>query len=186
LRTGAQLKERLSQVSAQPSAKVALEYFAGSKLSPDPNGLAEIRFRQVNVPDYYSLFLIPFVEAPHSDQKHLILYADGPLTERSGGNSGIEVTGAIKSTNRPRVLLGTVSTEINKLPEVKDEKIVTDGKVQPGNGHLKSFVKCSVVGCVPAGAGCLYGGPSWLPCFCLWCGGSIVSCGFLEFFFPGS
>jgi hypothetical protein len=82
-----------------------------------------------------------------------------------------------------QVLLGTISTEA-KTPEVKEEKVVVEGKVEPGQGSMKNFFKCSAVGCAPAGLGCLYGGPEWLPSFCLWCGGSVVTCGLTELFFP--
>jgi hypothetical protein len=96
-------------------------------------------------------------------EKHLIVYASDPKGDR--------------------VTMGTFTTEGNVV-EVKDEQVVVDSKVQPGQGSLKSFFKCSLGACVPAGAGCLYGGPSWAPCFCLWCGGGILACGALELFWP--
>jgi hypothetical protein len=208
LRSGPQLKERLSQVMADRNGKAALDYFGNTKLYPEWDGLTEVRFRVLNTRDHFSMFFIPVAqrresedldhraptvaarvplpaprheaderpdprrrgrvdvssaEVPTEGLKHLVLVAEGP--------------------KRTLVLLGTIVTEA-KPPEVKEESVVIDGKVRPGQSQLKSFFKCSVVGCVPAGAGCLLGGPSWLPCFCLWCGGSVVSCGLLELFFP--
>jgi hypothetical protein len=164
-RTGDQLKERLSQAMAEPNVKTAVLYFGDSKLRLDYNGLTEIKFHVDNNPDFFSLFFIPFEEPdPKSGLKHLVLLAEAPKSSR--------------------VLLGTISTDA-KPPEVRDEKLVVEGKIQPSpKGTLKNFFKCSVVGCVPAGLGCLYGGAAWLPCFCLWCGGAVVTCGLTEVFFP--
>ena len=100
---------------------------------------------------------------PKEPLKHLLLSAQGP--------------------NGTRVFLGTITDEKGRI-EVLEEREAVDGKVQEGRGQLKNFFKCSVVGCVPAGLGCLLGGATWLPCFCLWCGGSVISCGLLEIFFP--
>src|SRR5258708_8785340 len=131
---------------------------------PDYKGLSEIAFRVDNEPGFFSLFFIPFNDRDDKDGlKHIVLLAQSP-----------------KST---RVLLGQISTE-TKTSEVKEENVAVEGKVQPGKGTLKNFFKCSVVGCVPAGLGCLYGGPAWLPCFCLWCGGALATCGLLEVFYP--
>jgi hypothetical protein len=165
-KTGFQLRELAIQSLEDPNVKAAWAYFEGDKkLKPDFEGLVEIKFRVDKSPDLYTLFFMPFYEGPNSksEQKHLVLLAQAPKTSR--------------------VLLGDISTE-TKSPEVIDERVAVEGKVQEGHGQLKSFFKCSVVGCVPAGLGCLYGGPAWLPCFCLWCGGAVVSCGLLELFFP--
>jgi hypothetical protein len=165
-KTGSQLRERAIQSLEDPNVKAAWAYFErDKKLKPDFEGLVEIRFRVDKSPDLSTLFFMPFYEGPNSksEQKHLVLLAQTPKTSR--------------------VLLGDISTE-TKSPEVIDERVAVEGKVQEGHGQLKSFFKCSVVGCVPAGLGCLYGGPTWLPCFCLWCGGAVVSCGLLEVFLP--
>ncbi len=165
-KTGFQLKERAIQTLEDPNVKAAWGYFeSDKKLKPDFAGLVEIKFRVDNSPDLSTLFFMPFYEGPNSksELKHLVLLAQTPKTSR--------------------VLLGEISTE-TKSPEVIDERVAVEGKVQEGHGQVKSFFKCSVVGCVPAGLGCLYGGPAWLPCFCLWCGGAVVSCGLLEVFYP--
>jgi hypothetical protein len=164
-RSGAQLKERFSQLSEKnPDLRVAVSYF---KRQPDYDSLVEIAFRVDKAPEYSRLFFIPFIDEPagqpKGELKRLVLLAQSP-----------------KGT---RVLLGTISTE-TKQPEVKEENVAVDGKIEPGKGLLKNFFKCSVVTCVPAGLGCLYGGAAWLPCFCLWCGGGVVTCGATELLFP--
>jgi hypothetical protein len=163
LRSGPQLKEHFNEVVAQPNVRAAVRYFDDRKLSPDVAGLTELTFRVEK--DHFDLFFIPFSEpipqAGTPQQRHLALSATGPK-----GN---------------QVLLGAISTEV-KPPELKEENVVVDGKVQPGNGRLKNVVKCSLLGCVPAGLGCLYGGPSWAPCFCLWCGGAVATCSLSELF----
>ncbi len=139
LRSGVQLKDRLAKVDR--NTVVAQQYFDDLKLRLDFNGLTEITFRVVDAKGYYSLFFMPFTEpTPKEGQQHLVLEAEGP-----------------KGT---RTFLGTISATAKEAPEVTDEKIVVGGKVEPGHGQLKTFLKCSVAGCVPAGLGCLTGGPS--------------------------
>jgi hypothetical protein len=177
--SGEQLTRRFKHVMGDPSAQVAVAYFAERKLHVDYEGLAEIKFRVDNSPDYFSLFLIPLAgpAEPNNQLKHLVLVAERSLVPDHKKVS-------TEQPRNSRVLLGTISTE-GKQIEVKEESIVAEGKVQPAaQGQLKSFFKCAVGACVPAGLGCLYGGPSWLPCFCLWCGGAIASCGLLEAFYP--
>jgi hypothetical protein len=149
---------------ANPNVKAAVGYFAERKLFPDSHGFTEIKFRVDNSPDFSSLFFIPF-EGPNANAelKHLALLAETPKNSR--------------------VLLGEISAEATP-PEVREEKIVVEGKIEPGKGQLKSWLKCSAVGCVPAGLGCFTGGAAWLPCFCLWCGGAVVACGLNEILFP--
>jgi hypothetical protein len=164
LRSGSQLKDRIGQAYSNPNFKAAVEYFGERQLRIDYDTLVEVKFRADRKPEIYDLLLVPFSEANRNPaEKHLVLLAETPKNSK--------------------VLLGTISTEA-KPPEVREEHVVIDGKVQAGQGSLKNFLKCSGGGCAPAGLGCLYGGPEWLPCFCLWCGGSLVACGLEELFFP--
>jgi hypothetical protein len=186
LRTGGQVKDHFSAATSDRNFRIALDYFEKNNLRPELDGLVEIKFRQSYEIGFYNLLLAPFrpnlptFKDSDTDQKekYLIVYAERPQ-ERAGspGRPGIADTPDLQ----PKVLLGTISTE-TKPPEVKQENIVADGKLQAGKGHLKSWFRCSAIGCVPAGLGCLYGGPNWLPCFCLWCGGSVVACGINELF----
>ncbi|MGB7097165.1 MAG: hypothetical protein WBD95_00140, partial [Xanthobacteraceae bacterium] len=119
LRTGIQLKEQLGQLAKKyPDVEVGLRYFEDQKLYPEYAGLTELGFRVENKTGYYSLFFIPVsARAPttnHPNNVHLELSAIGP----KGGN----------------VLLGTVSSEGKQL-EVKDEKQVIAGKVEPSKDY---------------------------------------------------
>ena len=163
-KTGPQLKERWGQLTTDNNFNAAVQFFSERKFFPQSDGLTEITFRALDTNKFYGMFFIPFAEAtPKEPLKHLLLSAQGP--------------------NGTRVFLGTITDEKGRI-EVLEEREAVDGKVQEGRGQLKNFFKCSVVGCVPAGLGCLLGGATWLPCFCLWCGGSVISCGLLEIFFP--
>lgn len=163
LRTGSQLKDRLlDTLEKDQNMKAAVAFFADDKLKVDTNGLVEITFRVDKAPDLDKMLFVPF-DDKSDGPKHVVVLAQSPKNSR--------------------VMLATLSGD-PKLPEVKDEKVAIDGKIQPGQGQLKSFFKCAFVSCVGAGAGCLYGGPAWLPCFCLWCGGSAVGCAIIELLLP--
>lgn len=144
-RTGFQLKDRAVEVLANPDVKTAVNYYVERKLSEDFANLVEIRFRANNEPEQRTLLFIPFKDRDAKDLVHLVVLA--------------------QSQKNSRVFLGTVSTEA-KQPEVKAESEVVEGKVQPGQDRLKSFLKCAIAGCGSAGLGCVYGAPAWLPCFC--------------------
>ena len=166
-RSGSQLKERFSELYRNnQDFATAVSYF---KRPADIGGLVEISFRVDKAPDLSNLFLVPFIDEsrgepkPLGDLKRLVILAQTPKSAR--------------------VLLGTISTE-GTTPEVKEEKVAVEGKIEPGKGQLKAWFKCTAVGCVPAGFGCLYGGPAWVPCFFLWCGGALVTCGLTELLFP--
>ena len=160
---GIRLKERLPPAGKNRNLDAAMNYFADRDLKVSLEGLTEIGFRVVDTKDYYDLFFIPFAGPnPKGEEHPLILSATGPK-----GNN---------------VLLGTVSSDSKGIPEVKEEKVVVEGKVEPGKGSLNRFFRCAGIGCVPAGLGCVRGGPGWLPCFCLWCGGSAIACGLNELF----
>jgi hypothetical protein len=163
VRSGSQLKERVSElITNNPNVRAAVKDFEDRKLFGSYGELVEIKVRVNNGPGFSTLLFIPFAE-PDPQLKHFVLLAETPKSSR--------------------FLMGTISTE-SRPPEVKDEKLVVDGKIEPGKGSLSNFLKCSVVACAPAGLGCLYGGPSWLPCFCLWCGGGLLTCGLLELLVP--
>jgi hypothetical protein len=164
LRSGIQLKDRVGQAFKNANFGAAYQYFSEKDLSLNFEGIVEVRFRADHKPEFYDLLLVPFIQ-PNRDAgtTYLVVLAETPKSSR--------------------VLLGTISIEAKTI-EVKEESIVVDGKIQPGQGTLKNFLKCSAGGCATAGLGCLYGGPDWLPCFCLWCGGSLVACGLTELFFP--
>jgi hypothetical protein len=144
----------------------ALRYYSERGFKANTSGLVQIRFRVADTKDSYRLFFIPVSASTTSSDKlqPVILSAQGPKGDK--------------------VLLGIIYAAEGKTLEVKDEQIATDGKIQQGHDQLKNLFKCSLAGCASAGAGCLLGGPEWLPCFCLWCGGSIVGCGVTELFFP--
>jgi hypothetical protein len=164
LRSGIQLKDRVAQAFGNADFRAAHQYFSEKDLSFNFEGIVEVRFRADHKPEFYDLLLVPFSQPKeNTNVRHLVVLAE--------------------TAKHSRVLLGTISTEAS-TPEVKEENVVVDGKVQPGRGNMKNFFKCSGTGCAPAGLGCLYGGPEWLPCFCLWCGGSVVACGLTELFFP--
>ena len=160
--TGSQLKDALFQVMKDiPNVEAAVNFSSKEQnLKLDFDALVAISFR-VDKKDPGGLFFIPFRGTDNKDQlKHVVVLAQTPKSSR--------------------VLLGTISTEDPKNPQVTDEKVVVEGKVQQGDGHLKSFFKCAGTNCLGAAAGCLYGGPEWFPCFCLWCGGSAIGCGIVE------
>jgi hypothetical protein len=142
--------------------KAAVAFFANDNLKIDPDGLFEIKFRVDKAPDFDNLFFVPFYEKGN-ELKHVVVLAQTPKSSR--------------------VLLGTLAGD-PKQPEVKEEKAAVEGKIQSGQGQLKRFFKCTLVSCVGAGAGCMYGGPAWLPCFCLWCGGSAIGCAIVELLVP--
>jgi hypothetical protein len=162
VRTGSQLKDRFSKAFENPNVRAAIGYFAEDGLKVDPDGLVDMSFRVDNAPDFDSLFFVPFYERT-SEFRHVVVLAQTPKSSR--------------------VFLGTLSGD-PKQPEVKEEKVALDGKIQPGQGQLKSFFKCAIVSCASAGAGCLVGGAAWLPCFCLWCGGATIGCGAVELLVP--
>jgi hypothetical protein len=162
MRTGSQLSDRFARALENPNMRAALGYFAENGLKVDPGGLVDISFRVDNAPDFDDLFLVPFYERT-SEFKHVVVLAQTP--------------------KHSRVLLGTLSGD-PKQPEIREEKVSVDGKIQPGQGQLKSFFKCAIVGCAGAGPGCLIGGAAWLPCFCLWCGGGAIGCGIVELLVP--
>jgi hypothetical protein len=162
LRTGSQLKDRFARALENPNMRAALGYFAENGLKVDPDGLVDMSFRVDKAPDFDTLLFIPFYERT-GEFRHVLVLAQTPKSSR--------------------VFLGTLSGD-PKQPDVKEERVVVDGKIQPGQGQLKSFFKCAIVGCASAGPGCLVGGAAWLPCFCLWCGGAAIGCGAVELLVP--
>jgi hypothetical protein len=169
LRTGIQLKEQIGQLSKKyPDIDVGLKYFADQKLSPESEGLTELDFRAGKKPEYYSLLFIPVSE-------------ESP-TAQAGQPNNLHLELSAISPKGARVLLGTVSSD-GKQVEVRDEKQVVAGKVEPSKDYLKRFFKCTAEGCIGA-AGCLVSGPAAIPCFCLSCGAVIGGCSLFEYFFP--
>jgi hypothetical protein len=164
LKSGLQLKERFFSLSKNRDVDTAVRYLADQKLTPAPEGFVEFEFGVVGRPGRYDLFFAPYAAAPASTQQHLLLVAEGPK-------------GA-------RVFLADFAVDPKEPLQVRDEKQVTDGKIVSGENHMKNFLKCSIAGCAPAAAGCVYGVSAWMPCFCLWCGGSVAGCGLLEIFYP--
>jgi hypothetical protein len=159
--TGPQLKQRFEEAVNQQDTATAVRYFADRKYSPDIDHLAEVSFQIEK--DNFDLFFIPFDQSAPDATAETV-----PLVLASRGPKG------------GKVLLGTISTKTK--PEVKEENVVQEGKIAPGQGQLKRLVGCTVIGCLAA-AGCVVGGPAAIPCFCLTCGGTIIGCGLNELFF---
>lgn len=165
IRSGNQLRGDLDKLmTADRNVRAAVAYFEQRKLRIHSDGLFEARFRKVSTNENFSMFFIALTDAPPTPTvQNLVLWTQGPR-------------------GASRTWAGTISIE--KEVEVKEDHAVVDGKVQAGQGRLKSWLKCSLIGCGPAAAGCLRGGPTWLACFGLWCGGGILTCGALELMNP--
>ena len=165
LRTGSQLKGRLDDLYKQPNVSAAIRYFEERKLLPQADGLAEVRFRTISTNENYNVFFIPFAEPrPIAGLTHLAVSAEGPKGSK--------------------VVVGTISTE-GQEAVVKEENVIVDGKVQPpqpNQAFLKSWLKCSLQGCVGA-LGCAVSGPGWPACMCLSCGAIVITCGITEYLF---
>jgi hypothetical protein len=161
--TGRELAGRLDQLREKPNVRAALRYFEDQKLRPFVDGLAELKARRATTDENLTLTFIPVTgETPSPGLDHVVISAE----DSKGGN----------------VLLGTISSE-TKEPQVKDEKILIDGKVQPGKGFMQAWLKCSLTGCAQALA-CFATGPAWATCLCISCGIAVGSCGVIEYFFP--
>ena len=164
LRTGKQLVGRFEELGKNENVRVAVEYFAAEKMKSNDDGLAELKLQKISTKESFAFFFIPFapttvVAAPQLE--HIVLVAEGAKGKK--------------------VLLGDIAPVApGKEPEVKDEKVVVDGKIQPGRNQLKSWLRCSLITCAPAALGCATGGAAWAPCFCLWCGGGVAACGINE------
>jgi hypothetical protein len=180
LRTGAQLRGTLEKLTSGGDVRVAAQYFAERKLRPYLDGLVELSAQDANTKQWVSLFFIPFADpTPKPGPLSLVVAADGSMG--------------------PKVLLGTISEDAPagadgspgivsgdrpppgepKKPniEVKDEHVVSDGKIQDGNGTLRKWVMCTVGGCL-VGISCLAGGPTpfGIACLCVTCSGSALGC----------
>jgi hypothetical protein len=170
VRTGADLSGYLEQLMKQPDLRVAIRYFEDQKARPDLKGLADIQGRNVKTNEKVRLFFIPFAEpTPTPGVLKLVVLADG--------------------SQGPKVLLGTASEEVPRAGEerappaqerkivVKDEHLVRDGKIEPGNGALQKFLLCTFGGCLAA-VPCLAAGitPLTIGCVCATCTGIGLSC----------
>jgi hypothetical protein len=83
---------------------------------------------------------------PRRDLQHVIVWASSP--------KGVRVFGA------------TVDVE-GKESRVREEYLVVDAKVQPtqeANSRWKAFLKCALVSCRSAFAGCIYGNDALCAC----------------------
>jgi hypothetical protein len=176
--TGFQAEIMFKILLVDPNVIAGLKYFQDHNLYPLDSGFAQISFTLIgggiagdkgpSVAGPHTLFFVP-------------VYAKGSSDPKKETKQILLVAKDRVSTH---VFLATINPQTKGPPEVSDEKIVVDGKVSSGDGRMKSFFKCSTVGCVPAGLGCLLGGGAWAGCFCLWCGGAVVACGVTELFFP--
>jgi hypothetical protein len=160
LRTGAQLEGRFKQALGDANVIAALDY---EKLQPDIESLTDYQFRSTEKNQRYDMFFIP-LKGGDDGLQHFVLLA--------------------KNLKGERVYTARVAVQPKEQPQVKDEHEVVDGKVTAGKGSLRAFFKCTAEGCVPLALGCTLGGPSWLPCFCLGCAGSVAVCGVEQLFFP--
>jgi hypothetical protein len=164
--TGPQLKERLGEERKSEDGYAAIRYFEdrGDKIYLD--GLSTVQF-QLNNQDY-SIFFIPFSQSAATSkegQEHpVVLSAKGPKGSK--------------------VHLGTVVPHPKEPPEVKDEKIVVNGKIEISKGQLRNFFRCSVKDCLTSSITCLAVGEAWPACLCLGCGAGVVTCGLTELFYP--
>jgi hypothetical protein len=174
LRTGAQLSQRLDQLLKTRNVSAAVRYFEERKMRPVISGLAEVRGSRVSTKQSLTLSIIPFTEQSGSD------------VDKGGGiTSTLPLQSIVLSAEGAKgstVLLGTILVQDKAPPEVKEESRVEDGKIVPGQGLLRAWLECSSYGCVPAALGCLTGGPGWAGCFCFWCGGSALACGFWKLY----
>lgn len=181
LKTGVQLNDELTDILKNRDVDLLVKRFISDQFVVSHRELTKLDFIADNPQGKYTLFFIPFRRRPpppprarphrqeyYADARDgavgLVVYAQGPK-------------GA-------KVFSGDVLATTERPTNVVGEMEVVDGKVREGHGSLKNFFKCAAAGCAPAAAGCILGGPEWLPCFCLWCGGSVASCGLLELFVP--
>ena len=145
---------------------IAVRYFEerGDKVYPD--GLSAVQF-QSNQEDY-SIFFVPFTQAAATakeGQEHpVVLLAKGP--------------------KKSKALLGTVIPQPKGPPEVKDEKVAANGKIESSKGELRNFLKCATKDCLTIALTCLATAEGWPVCLCLGCGAGLATCGFTELFFP--
>ena len=155
--TGPQLTGRLYEEQKQnEDSRVAVRYFEerGGKVYLD--GLSIVQF-QSNKEDY-AIFFIPFIPAEATvkdgQERPVVLLAKGP--------------------KKSKTLLGTIVPRPNGPPEVKDEKVAANGKIESGNGELRNFLKCTTKDCLTAALVCLATVEAWPACLCLACGVGLV------------
>jgi hypothetical protein len=165
--TGPQLIGPLSQEEKQSEdVRAAVRYFEERGDKVNPNGLSVVRF-QSNDEDY-AMFFVPFVQAgatvKDGQERPTVLLAKGP--------------------KKSKALIGTIVPQPKGPPEVKDEKIVTNGKIESGNGEMRNFLKCATKDCLTSALLCLATAEGWPVCLCLGCGIGLATCGFTELFFP--
>jgi hypothetical protein len=169
--TGVQLKERYFEIAKNQNVSGAFQFFnliassaplpKPSQISPRFEDLSEVKFRIAGTPDRFDLFFIPVdISPPQKDVpanmfKPVIVFAEGPH-----GN---------------KAFVGSIMQQNNRPPEVINEATISGGKPQASD-QLRKFILCSTGQCLPAGLGCLRGGPLWAECFCLWCGGGMMGC----------
>jgi hypothetical protein len=119
-----------------------------------------------------SLFFIPFAEARSTPPGPRTL----PLVVAVDGSRGAKVLLAtISEEGTPGVV--TTIPDLSKNLEVKDERVVADGKIQEGNGAFRKWLFCTIGGCAIS-ITCFTGGPTPFSaaCLCLTCGGAALGC----------
>jgi len=174
IKSGSQLLDQLQEARAELDAGLALRQFESQRLFVDYEGLTEFSFERPGTLGHFELFFIPVSPEgppPSDGEKSFVLRARGPVQRTP-------------ERHQTLVFFGTVTSAKKGNLEVLHEGLVKNGTIHAGNGQLKNFFKCAVAGCASAGTGCLAGGPDWIPCFCLWCGGAAAGCAISELFLP--
>ncbi len=165
--TGSQARAAIDRPFARDANfRAATAYMQSKNLRLAPETVAQMQFTRASTKERYTLTYIPYAEpVPRREWHHLIVVAEGPKGTRVWAASAVVASDG-------------------KDVDVREDVAFTDGKPDPTKGVYKAFIKCALVSCSGAAAGCAYGGAAWVPCFCLWCGGSGIACALVEYFLP--
>jgi hypothetical protein len=165
--SGPQLKERLGEERKTENGNIAIRYFEDSGDKVYVDGLTAVQFQLSN--QDYSVFFIPFQAA---------------ATSKEGQPAEHPVVLAAKGPKGSKAHLGTVISRPKEPLEVKDEKVVVNGKIEPSKGEMIKFLRCTIKDCLGSSISCLAVGEGWPLCLCLGCGAGVVTCGLTELFYP--
>jgi hypothetical protein len=170
IRTGPELAGLVDRLMGQDkNVKAAAVFFQEQKkLRLAPDGFTEVRFKRISTSERVSVVVISYAEASANPEAlNIVVWA-----EKSPKQSAPTVV-------RVYAAVGTAGKE---PPSVKEDYQFIDGKPDPTKGRLKEWIKCSLVGCAAAAAGCALGGPGWPACFSAWCGAGAFGCWLIQLF----